>query len=73
MKVAYTYNVRRTTPELGKGHQPDLEFDDPMVIDTIAKAIEKCGHTVLRIEADDEAFLLVIINDFYFDFELYCC
>lgn len=56
MKVAYTYNVRRTTPELGKGHQPDLEFDDPAVIDTIAKAIEKCGHTVLRIEADDEAF-----------------
>lgn len=56
MKVAYAYNVRRSTPTLGQGHQPDLEFDDPLVIDTIAKAIEKMGHTVLRIEANDEAF-----------------
>ncbi len=56
MKVAYTYNVRRSAPEIGKGYQPDLEFDDPVVIDTIARAIEKLGHTVLRVEADDEAY-----------------
>lgn len=57
VNIAFTYNVRRNAYSLDLKKQSDIEFDLPEAIDGIAKTIESLGHTVHRIEADQEAFI----------------
>src|SRR5438128_654924 len=44
MRIALTHNVRISNTE------EEAEFDSPETIDTIARAMEKAGHQVERIE-----------------------
>src|SRR5205814_6714782 len=53
MRIALTYNVRLTSSE------EEAEFDSPETIDTIARALEKVGHTVERCEVTGPASRLV--------------
>ena len=53
MRIALTYNVRLTSSE------EEAEFDSPEPIDTIARALEKVGHTVERCEVTGPASRLV--------------
>lgn len=55
-KVAFTYNVKHNEPSADLSAQEDLEFDSPLVINTIQKALIDLGYEVLPIEADLDAF-----------------
>ena len=53
MTIAFAYNVKK---ELGDGVSTELDFDFPETIEAIKKTIESLGHTVMEIEANEEAF-----------------
>jgi D-alanine-D-alanine ligase len=53
MKVAFTYNLRRTDSE------EEAEFDSAETIDAIASAIEVAGHEVEKIEVSGAASSLM--------------
>ncbi len=53
MRIAFCYNVK---PDRVHGFQKELDFDSPATIDAIAKTIEGLGHTIVRIEADENVF-----------------
>lgn len=53
MKVAFTYNLRRTDSE------DEAEFDTAETIDAIASAIESAGHEVEKIEVSGSASTLL--------------
>ncbi len=56
MKIAFVYNVKHNAPSGKLELQKDLEFDSPLVINSIQKALESFGHKVLPIEADENAY-----------------
>lgn len=56
MNIAFCYNVKHGKPSKDLSKQKDLEFDSPFVINSIKKAIKKLGHSVLMIEADENAY-----------------
>ncbi|MBI2611841.1 ATP-grasp domain-containing protein [Candidatus Gottesmanbacteria bacterium] len=56
MNVAFTYNVKHTTPSKNLSAQSEAEFDSPETIEAIKKALENAGHTVFPIEADENAY-----------------
>ena len=53
MKVAFTYNLRRTDSE------EEAEFDTAETVDAIADAIEAAGHEVDKIEVSGPAATLL--------------
>src|SRR4026209_597619 len=53
MKVAFTYNLRRTESE------EEAEFDTAETVDAIADAIEAAGHEVDKIEVSGPAATLL--------------
>ncbi len=57
MKIAFTYNVRHLIPDM---HNPaslaEAEFDTPETILAITEALESLGHTVERVEANENAY-----------------
>ena len=53
MRIALTHNLRLTDSE------EDAEFDTPETIDAIARALEKAGHQVERVEVTGPASRLV--------------
>ncbi|HEU5060862.1 MAG TPA: ATP-grasp domain-containing protein [Kofleriaceae bacterium] len=53
MKVAFTYNLRRTDSE------EEAEFDTAETVDAIADAIESAGHEVDKIEVSGPAATLL--------------
>lgn len=56
MNVAFAYNIKTGKPSANLEEQKDLEFDSPHVINSIKTALEKLGHKVFMIEADENAF-----------------
>ncbi len=56
MHIAFAYNVKKSDPSLNISEQKDIDFDAPETIDSIIKTIESLGHTVIRIEADLNAY-----------------
>src|SRR5258706_8051558 len=56
MRVALAYNVKKNKPSSDLSKQTDLEFDLPYVINEIKKSIEELGHTIIKVEADENAF-----------------
>ncbi len=57
MNIAFTYNVKHNHPSTDLKEQVDLEFDSPKVINEIVITLKELGHTVVQIEADDNAFI----------------
>lgn len=57
MNVAFTYNIKKGKPSLDLTKQEDIEFDSPEVIKGICDALLSLGHTVNKIEADENAFV----------------
>ena len=49
MKVAFTFNLRRTDAE------EEAEFDSAETVDAIAEAIESAGHDVDKVEVSGSA------------------
>lgn len=56
MKIAYLYNLKRTGPSVRGMNDDDIEYEDPIVVDTVERVLQDLGHTVLKIEADIDAF-----------------
>lgn len=56
MNLAFTYNVKNTVPSKNLSAQSEAEFDAPETIESIKKALESGGHSVIPIEADEGAY-----------------
>ena len=56
MRIAFCYNVKKRQPSTDLAKQTDIEFDLPLVIKGIGKALKELGHTVYPVEADEDAF-----------------
>ncbi len=56
MNIAFAYNVKKNENYAVDAKQDDLEFDPEEVINGIDMAIKSLGHSVLRVEADMDAF-----------------
>jgi D-alanine-D-alanine ligase len=52
MRVGFAYNMKRTKPELGGGHDHEAEYDSPTTLGAIRDAIASWGHDVIDLEAD---------------------
>jgi len=57
MNIGFTYNVRHVKPDINN-HQyiKEAEFDEPSTVRRIEKALKQLGHTVFKIEADENSF-----------------
>ncbi len=56
MNIAFTYNVRKNLEYSLQADQSDIEFDPISVVDDIVSKIEQLGHSVIKIEADLDAY-----------------
>ncbi|MGA3292276.1 MAG: ATP-grasp domain-containing protein [Candidatus Microgenomates bacterium] len=56
MKIAFTFNVKRSDPSLDPSKQKDTEFDAPETINQIKETLESLGHEVVLVEANENAF-----------------
>lgn len=57
VNIAFTYNVKKNLPSTDPDAQYDAEFDSPTTINGIVKALQSGGHKVIKIEADEKAYL----------------
>lgn len=57
MNIAFTYNVKKNSPSTDVTKQVDLEFDLPVVINGITNSLKELGHNVIKVEADENAFI----------------
>lgn len=57
MNIALAFNIKRSKPSKNLEEQKDLEFDSPLVIETLKKALEDLGHSVTLVEADLDAYV----------------
>ena len=57
MRVAFCFNLKRNLPLIDPQAQIDAEFDAPETISAIEAALISGGHSVLRIEANEKAYL----------------
>lgn len=57
MNIAFTYNVKKNSPSVDLSKQVDLEFDLPVVINGITNSLKELGHNVIKVEADENAFI----------------
>ena len=56
--VAFLYNVRHRYPDpADPASQLETDFDDPPTIEAMRAHLEACGWRVLPIEANEEAYL----------------
>ena len=55
MNLAFCYNVKHTTPSKNITAQKEADFDAPETITGIRGALEAAGHSVIEIEADQNA------------------
>lgn len=57
MNLALCYNIRHHAPSIhNKKAIEEAEFDTPETIQGIVRALEKLGHRVFKIEADQKAY-----------------
>jgi len=58
MTIAFLYNLRHMYPDpKDPRSQLETDFDDQKTIDSIALHLRKLGHTIIMIEANEEAYL----------------
>lgn len=62
MNLAFCFNLKHTQPSKNISAQKEADFDPPETIDGIAKALEAGDHNVIRIEADQKAYLEFLKN-----------
>lgn len=59
-KVAFVYNVRHCYPDPGNPlSQLETDFDDPLTIEHIVRHLEEGGYSVLAVEANPDAYLIL--------------
>ncbi|KKP59589.1 MAG: D-alanine-D-alanine ligase-like protein [Candidatus Magasanikbacteria bacterium GW2011_GWC2_34_16] len=57
MHIGLVYNMRHTKPDLNNPeYLKEAEFDEPTTIEGMTRALEKLGHTVVGIEANEDAY-----------------
>jgi len=56
MRICFTYNVKHDLNYSTTSPQADIEFDSIDVIESIEKTLQELGHTVLKVEADLNAY-----------------
>ncbi|HEY1097662.1 MAG TPA: D-alanine--D-alanine ligase, partial [Myxococcota bacterium] len=54
LRVGFTFNVKRIAARSADDDDSHAEYDAPDTIDQIARAIENNGHTVVRLEANEQ-------------------
>ncbi|MBI4058459.1 D-alanine--D-alanine ligase [Candidatus Gottesmanbacteria bacterium] len=57
MVVGYCFNIKKNLPSADPLAQFDAEFDSPETITAQLKALESGNHRVIKIEADEKAYL----------------
>ncbi len=51
LKVGFTFNVKRVTPDMAGEQDDEAEYDSPKTLQAIREAIASWGHEVIDIEA----------------------
>jgi D-alanine-D-alanine ligase len=59
LKVGFTFNVKRVTPELGGEQDDEAEYDSPKTLQAIREAIASYGHEVVDLEATQDLPLVL--------------
>jgi len=62
LKVCLTYNLRRIATDC----MPEdyyVEYDDEETVNAIARALERCGCSVVKVEADEDAYIRIREED----------
>jgi len=54
LKVGFTFNVKRVTPDLAGEQDEEAEYDSPKTIQAIREAIASYGHEVVDLEATQD-------------------
>lgn len=57
MIIGFCFNVKKNLPSTDPRSQTDAEFDSQETITAIKTALESEGHKVIKIEANDKAYL----------------
>jgi D-alanine-D-alanine ligase len=60
LKVGFTFNVKRVTPELGGDQDEEAEYDSPKTLQAIREAIASYGHEVVDLEATQDLPLQLV-------------
>ncbi|HEU4383708.1 MAG TPA: ATP-grasp domain-containing protein [Anaeromyxobacteraceae bacterium] len=54
LKVGFTFNVKRVTPDLAGEQDEEAEYDPPETLQAIREAIASYGHEVVDLEASSD-------------------
>jgi D-alanine-D-alanine ligase len=54
LRVGFTFNVKRITPELSGEQDDEAEYDSPKTLQAIREAIASYGHEVVDLEASQD-------------------
>ncbi len=54
LKVGFTFNVKRVTPDLAGEQDEEAEYDTPKTLQAIREAIASYGHEVVDLEASSD-------------------
>ena len=54
LKVGFTFNVKRVTPDPGGEQDDEAEYDSPKTLQAIREAIASYGHEVVDLEATQD-------------------
>lgn len=54
LKVGFTFNVKRVTPDPGGEQDDEAEYDSPKTLQAIREAIASWGHEVVDLEATQD-------------------
>jgi D-alanine-D-alanine ligase len=59
LKVGFTFNVKRVTPDLSGDQDDEAEYDSPKTLQAIREAIASWGHEVVDLEATQDLPLVL--------------
>ncbi len=59
LKVGFTFNVKRVTPDLSGEQDDEAEYDSPTTLQAIREAIASYGHEVVDLEATQDLPLVL--------------
>ena len=54
LKVGFTFNVKRVTPDLAGAQDEEAEYDSPKTLQAIREAVASYGHQVIDLEATSD-------------------
>jgi D-alanine-D-alanine ligase len=59
LKVGFSFNVKRVTPDLSGDQDDEAEYDSPKTLQAIREAIASYGHEVIDLEATQDLPLVL--------------